>query len=61
MEYIPLLTFDLIPFTCGTHDGADPLNLRTNPFQQGGSDGRSLTKELTTRVMVRRVGWLELN
>jgi len=56
MEYIPLLTFDLIPFTCGTHDGADPLNLRTNPFQQGGSDGRSLTKELTTRVMVRRVG-----
>jgi len=46
---------DLIPFDANTNDEADPLNLRTNHFEEGGDDVKSLAKGPTTRAMTRRI------
>jgi len=42
---------NLIPFIGGTNDEADPLNLKTNPFEEKVDDGKPLAKGSTTRVM----------
>nr|KYP48027.1 Transposon Ty3-G Gag-Pol polyprotein [Cajanus cajan] len=46
---------DLLPFVGASDDEDDSLDLRTNPFQEGGDDGRAWTKGPTTRAMTRRL------
>lgn len=57
-DYRVNLTFnvyDLIPFTGGLDDEEKPSNLRSNPSQNEGDDGRPQAKGPTTRTMTRRI------
>jgi len=40
---------DLIPFAVSTNDEVDVLDLRINPLEKGGDDGRAPNKGPTTR------------
>ena len=46
---------NLVPFTGGTNVEADHSDLRTNPFQEGGDDGRPFANGPTTRIMTRKI------
>jgi len=50
---------DLTPFAGSEDEGAKPCDLRTNPLQEGGDDGRGpssgISSGLTTRSMAKRI------
>jgi len=55
-EYGVHATFNVLtPFAGSTNDEAETFDLRKNPFQEEGDDGRVLSKGPTTRAMARRI------
>jgi len=46
---------DLTPFAGNEDEEAEACDLRTNPFQDGGDDGRDPSSSPTTRSMSKRI------